>query len=465
VAFWLVILGGMAIAVFTPPMLGGDERDHFTRAYQVATGDVLTHRHNGAYGANLPVGVSRDIADITKRALSSRDRTSFLHDFSRPAPGGPARFVDLNQTASYGPGAYAPYVVAIAAGRVARLSTLTVFYLARFAGVLTYAVLLALAVRRLPVHRWLLVACGLTPVAIGEATTVSADGLTMVLSFLVVAEALYLALETADGVRLRRPLAEVAGACAVLALAKPPYIAFALLLLVPAWRHRSRLLWPLLAICGTAFALAGVWAFYQSGHSLPQDEPHRWLVPFPYAFHDLNVGAQSLFVFTHPVNFLIVIGRTFARAGWSFPRDLLGRLSLYQLSSILIACSAIIIAGSALVADYNDDRKHLGRALRAWLAAVTVGIALTLFFIAYTNWNSYRAPIVEAFNARYLLPLLPPLALAVLPTQFKFSRRWQGVVGGAVTGGLIVVLVLAVIGLQRFHFSGLPITSTFKANG
>jgi uncharacterized membrane protein len=348
---------------------------------------------------------------------------------------------------------------------MARLSTLAVLYLARFAGVLTYAVLLGLAVRRLPVHRWLLLTCGLTPVAIGEATTVSADGLTMGLSFLVVAEAMYLAFETGDGVRLRRPLAEVAGACAVLALAKPPYVALALLLLIPAWRHRSRLLWPLLAICGTAFALAGLWASYQAGHSLPQDDPHRWLVAFPYAFHDLNTGAQSVFVFTHPVNFLIVIGRTFVRAGWSFPGDLFGRLSLYLLSPIIIACSAIIIAGSALVADCSDDRKHLSGALRAWLAAVTVGIALALFFIAYTNWNAYRAPIVEAFNARYLLPLLPPLALAVLPTQFKFSRRWQAVVGGAVTGGLIVVLVLAVIGLQRFHFTGLPITSTIKANG
>src|SRR5215831_16691704 len=60
-AFWLAALGGFAISVFTPPMLGGDEVAHFTRAYQLATGDVLTHRDHGAYGAYLPTGVISDI--------------------------------------------------------------------------------------------------------------------------------------------------------------------------------------------------------------------------------------------------------------------------------------------------------------------------------------------------------------------------------------------------------------------
>jgi uncharacterized membrane protein len=356
-------------------------------------------------------------------------------------------------------------VIAIAAGRLARLPTLAILYLSRFAGVLSYAALLALAVRRLPIHRWVLIACGLIPASLSVAATVSADGLTMALSFLLVAEALYLAVGTTADTALRRPLVEVAAACTLLALAKPPYIAFALLLLIPAWRHRARLLWPLLAICMTALMLAGLWAIYQAGHSLPQDDPHRWLGHFRYAFHDLSIGAQSRFVITHPLSFLAIIGRTFVRLGLSFPRDLLGRMSLYMLPPVLVMGSALVIGGSTLVGDSDVVRKGLQVAERIWLAAITCGIAITLFFIAYVNWNAYRAPIVEAFNARYLLPLLPPLALAVLPTRVPLSRRWQAILSGAVAGGLVGLLVLAIVGLQQFHFSELPITRNLVPPG
>jgi uncharacterized membrane protein len=468
VAFWLAVLGGFAISVFTPPMLGGDEPVHFTRAYQIATGDVLTHRHNGAYGAYLPAGVIADIADITNRAAWSHDRTSFLRDFSRPAPGGTRQFVDLNQAASYGPGAYASYVVAIAAGRLVRLPTLAVLYLARLAGVLSYAALLALAVRRLPVHRWVLVTCGLVPASLSLTATVSADGLTMALSFLIVAEALHLAVAAVGSTAataLRRPLAETAGACGLLALAKPPYVAFASLLLIPAWRHRARLLRPILAICVMTLVIAGLWAIYQAGHSLPQDDSHRWLGQFRYAFHDLSVGAQSRFVITHPVSFLVIIGRTFVRLGLSFPQDLFGRMSLYTLPPIVVIGSALVIGGSAGVDDAGGDQNRLGFAVRFWLGAVTTGIAVALFFIAYTNWNAYRAPIVEAFNARYLLPLLPPVALAVLPNRLLLARRWQAILCGGAVGGLVALLLLAVIGLQQFHFAELPITKNLVPTG
>jgi uncharacterized membrane protein len=464
-AFWLAVLGGFAILAFTPPMLGGDETAHFTRAYQLATGDVLTHKEHGVYGAYLPAGVIADIEDITNRAAWSPDRTSFLRDFSRPAPSGPRRFVDLNQAASYGPGAYAPYVVAIAAGRLARLPTLAIIYLARFTGVLVYAALLALAVRRLPIHRWVLIACGLIPASLSVAATVSADGLTLALSFLIVAESLHLAVGTTADASLRRPLVEIAAACTLLALAKPPYIAFALVLLIPAWRHRDRLLWPLLAICTTALALAGLWAIYQAGHSLPQDDPHRWLGHFRYAFHDLNVGAQARFVIAHPLSFLVIIGRTFVSLGGSFPQDLLGRMSLYMLPPTLVTGSALVIGGSTLVGDPDAIRKGLSLAERFWLAAVTSGIGLALFFIAYVNWNAYHAPIVEAFNARYLLPLLPPLALAALPTRVTWWRRSQAVLTVVVAGGLVGLLLLALIGLQHFHFAELPVTRNLVPPG
>src|SRR5262249_56277361 len=103
-------------------------------------------------------------------------------------------------------------------------------------------------------------------------------------------------------------------------------------------------------------------------HSLPQDDTHRWLGQFRYAFHDLSVGAQSRFVITHPLSFLVIIGRTFVRLGWSFPRDLFGRMSLYMLAPTLVIGSALVISRSPLVGDSGGCQKRLSLAFAFWSA-------------------------------------------------------------------------------------------------
>jgi len=270
-AFCLALLAGLAIAIFTPPLRGADERDQFTRAYQISSGTVATVHRGNYYGALVPSGYQQDMHDLTIATYVARNQTSFLRSLGEPPPTGHTVFAEDGTFASYGPGAYVVYAASIAVGRAIGLGIVELIYLARFAGVLTYALLFSLAVRRLPLHRWVLVACGLIPEALNQASTVSADGVTMVLSFLVVAEALALALD--PGARTRRVLIEVAVASVLLALAKPPYMLFVLLLVIPAWRYRHRLLLPLGAVCAASGVLAGLWLSYEDGHSMRQDLP------------------------------------------------------------------------------------------------------------------------------------------------------------------------------------------------
>jgi uncharacterized membrane protein len=434
-------------------MTGSDEPQHFTRAYQISTGSILTHRQGSEYGAYLPQSLSAEEARLAEDSYVDRNRTAFLKDLGQGAPHGPTVFVPEQNNASYGPGSYVDYAVAIAFGRLLGLSTLVLLYVARLAGVVTYALLLSLAVGRIPLRPWVLAAVGLIPAALNQASTVSADGMTMVLSFLLVADVLRLGLD--QGAPRRRIVVELGIAAVLLALAKPPYVALVLLFAVPAWRYRAQLGRSLLAIAVGAVAVAGIWGAYQSSHSSSQNNANQWLVvpANQYAFHGIRVGAQTEYVVTHPFSFLAAIGRTFAFQGLTFPKQLFGQLSLYQLPWLAVALSL----GCLCMACLGSRRRAsppLPRTDRIWLVAVSLVIVLGVFAIGYTNWNEYRAPRIDAVNTRYFLSILPLLLIGLLPSRVRPTRvlNWSGW-PYAFMGLSAAVLVGSVVGMERLLYS------------
>jgi uncharacterized membrane protein len=304
-----------------------------------------------------------------------------------------------------------------------------------------------------------LVACGLFPAALNQASTVSADGVTMVLSFLIVAEAIKLAV---DPERPTRGLLIEAGvAAAFLALAKPPYVAFVLLFLWPAWRYRGAVGRELTGIVAGALVLAAVWGTYQATHSIGQSDPNAWLggvtQSHGYAFRNLAVGRQSRYILTHPNAFIADIGRTFAYQGLAFPRQLFGQLALYQLPGwLIVACVALTAAACGA----PDELRQLAipRPFRLQLLVVSLAIALAIFAIAYTNWNAYRAPRIDALPPRYFLPLIPPLLLGALPGRSLSARVVRSPAYRVVIAvGLAVVLAFSVVGLQHYAYSRPPL--------
>jgi hypothetical protein len=132
-AFWAALLGGLAIAILTPPLKGADERDHFTRAYQLAAGGVVTHQRGGYFGAVLPTGYATEINRITRTLYYDPNHTAFLRELGTRPNGGPGVFVEEGTIASYGPGAYLPYLLPIAVARLVGAPLLVQIYLARLA--------------------------------------------------------------------------------------------------------------------------------------------------------------------------------------------------------------------------------------------------------------------------------------------------------------------------------------------
>src|SRR5262249_28259322 len=156
-----------------------------------------------------------------------------------PAPSGPPTFVDFSAAAVYPPVAYVPSAIGIRIGRLFGASAFVLVLLARLAELAAFVALVGLAVRRLPSRAWVLTVVAVMPVALFQASTVSADAVTSALALLVVADALALTAKPVDGVPTSL-IVETVVATIALALCKQPYILVAGLLLIPMWRHRRQ---------------------------------------------------------------------------------------------------------------------------------------------------------------------------------------------------------------------------------
>ena len=141
----------------------------------VAEGQVFATWRHGKVGGTFPDTLDEELGRVTRRVYTDLDRTSFLDLLDRPTPTGPSQFEDVGLFATYGPAPYLPAALGIDVGRVFGASALAMTYLARILQVVAYIAIVALAIRRIPVHKWIVVVAALVPAVLFQAASVSAD--------------------------------------------------------------------------------------------------------------------------------------------------------------------------------------------------------------------------------------------------------------------------------------------------
>ena len=83
------------------------------------------------------------------------------------------------------------------------------------------------------------------------------------------------------------------------------------------------------------------------------------------------------------------------------------------------------------------------------LIAIAIATFLSLMLLAYLGWNALESPRIEAFQGRYLLPLVPLLLIA-LPARRSATSDAQrvGTIVAIASGLLLAVTWFAL----RSHF-------------
>jgi len=221
---------GLIFLVMTPPFQTPDEFNHFYRAYQISEGNLVAIKKDSRLGGELPVSLvnmsqpframPRKEQVKTNWSAIARQSHIVLHQEERI-------FVDFPNTGMYSPVSYLPQSLSILLLRSCNLPPLYIFYGARLFNLCFWIFCMTFIIRLLPVYKWLFVLLALLPMSIFTHMSLSADTMTNLLSFAVMAYSFDLAYRQTVFSTRQMIVFTVLGV--LLALAKVVYIPLILL--------------------------------------------------------------------------------------------------------------------------------------------------------------------------------------------------------------------------------------------
>ncbi|HEX2995097.1 MAG TPA: DUF2142 domain-containing protein [Anaerolineales bacterium] len=445
---FLLLLFGIPMIVLIPPGAGYDEEDHLVRVWELSAFSFLPGQMS-PQEMKYPT-LFRDFAYRQQGSAGILD-AEFWQRYSR-ASFYEYGFVrrEINTKSVYSPPLLLPQALTLhILGRRLNLPALPVFYACRFASLLSYLLLVWLAIRSMPFGKWILLVLAITPMALFQVTTVSPDAISNGIAFLFIADSLRATRFETIG---WKEFGYLTFLFFLLFLGKLNLIPLALLpfLLLPPARFTKKGFY--IALLGTALLLFLVemvgWYVIASAHS------------DPLMANDANPVAQLRYIMGHPFAFVQVIIKDLIANGWTYFQGWINGYGYYywmppQIVSILFLLSL----GVAVLTD--STREQVDRKSRiAFLLVFVMGYLATVGAM-YTTFTPAGSSEVFGVQGRYFIPLavLLFLTLASFPRQGKLAAapsRWTMIFLG-------VALFLNTLGLfLSFH---VPCGSTYYQTG
>lgn len=431
----LVLFLAFAIPTFRVP----DEFLHFARAEQIGTGGLVTWRQNspgagGVIDANIErldmIMSGRHVrADAVRGAPTGRVDASLLREAGAISWGGERKFVNLHGIAPYGPALYSPGVIAIWAGKLMGLSIVSTVTLTRLANAAIAVGAGVIALLLMPFARTAMFSVLALPMTLHQFASASQDAMLISLTALVAALA-------ARALHARRPLrrAELIGVSlfiVAIAMARPPMLATALLLLIPGLVDSRR--WPrtgMLWVAGIALVTLA-WVGYAATYS-SNTLGHLGTPVYPMR--------QLAALLEQPLRFLALIGETWRVSGENLTRHFIGELGWFEVVLPKGYYELMLDVLTCAVAAALFERKAAGwRANMIITGAVAAG-GLGILLALYVSWTPLGWNYIEGPQGRYFLPFAL-LLCAGLPA-LGLGAALRGVLTGLVAAAPLATLAV-----------------------
>jgi hypothetical protein len=416
----LGLAGGLLLVFVTPPFHVPDEPAHFVRAYQIATAAAAEPGPGGGIGYRLPASL-RQLAELCTAGVA-------FHPGRRLEPGllaaawrlplAPERrvFLPAGSLTLYTPVPYLAAAAAVAGGRLLALRPLALLYLARLGNLAAALAVSWIAVRIAPAQRWLLALLALTPMAMFERSSASADALTNALPLLLVSCLLSLILRRVVDPAGRQPAGRrsvlLLATALLLAAAKGVYCLLDLLvfLVPPVGRAKESAV----AGCSRARAVAGLWAgglaATVAGAGISAWVTHRF-ASLGSPRLGVHPEAQLRGVLAAPPHFLGLAAADYVH---HLPRYGAGFVGTFGWLDTPLPRPSMVLWGLLLLAAAltgGDPALALAAWQRRLAAAITGAVLLLLSLSQYVTWTPVGAGFVDGLQGRYFLPVAPVAAI------------------------------------------------------
>jgi uncharacterized membrane protein len=442
----IAFVAGLFMATVNPPFQSPDEDAHFTRVFQLSEGTLIAQKNQGQVGGWLPQSIFdayQPFPNIKKVDLA------IVHKLLRePFAKEPRHFFEFKHTALYSPVAYGPAVAGVWVGRLIGLSALGQLYASRMATLLVWLLIVFIAIRVIPVFKWVMVMIALMPMTVFLSASPSADVMTNALAMLTTALILRSALARKGSVEPGEWMTIVA-TCMLLALTKQVYFLMAVLTFMTpverfgSWKKKTMLC---LGAIGAATVANLIWLILVRNIVVVEE----WAHP-----HE-----QLMFVLSYPLKYAVMLWQMLSNRWDNYLLwfvGTLGWLNVWLPPWIWPTYLTVLIAVALI--DKGDGRplKWGDRVLIIGMSVATVVLIATSLYISYTG---LRAKMIRGIQGRYFIPLAVASLLVFYNRKVNASEKVFGMkvnVSEKVFGIIVILfctMVLAVTGqtlIDRYY--------------
>ena len=422
--FYLSLFFGMIFILLMPPFQSPDEDSHFKKAYVLAEGNAFPDSENGTTGYYLPTEMVEYISDVVKANSDLDCKFTYreIMEAERGVTDYSKQTFEHFSTVSSNPLAHVVPAVGIIfgkiIGKIAGISPSFICLLcfARFANLMGYILIVAIAIYLSPVLKKTMSMFALIPMALMMGSMVSYDMLLIAGSFLYVS--LCLRLMYKPEAKWNWKYAVTFGAIAFLFIAvKIIYLPLYLWLFLILLEDKDKkelvkrigfvvlvfiILYALTSVIPVK--MSQVFASGESGSGLsPSQQQLQYVIghPFNYLktfFHTLNIGR----------NFYV-----------SSTLSLFGLLDTYMLVVFIYVYAALLILTGISEVSIEDItmKWYYKVAIVLSVMASFFGAFLAMYIVWTPLVSGVGAATIEGVQGRYFLPVLFPLVLI-------FSNHW-----------------------------------------
>jgi uncharacterized membrane protein len=393
--FFLFILipFGIFIVFATPYNAGFDEEAHFVRVWQLSKFSI---------NPTNPVPYPKIFHDPTYRRLAiiRPVEENFWDKYGQIQFDEFGFVYDKITMAIYAPPLFLPQaIVMMVFGHFFHFPAMVVFYLCRLAGLFSYGMLAWLGIRLIPWGKWILAILALSPMAVFQAATVSADSISNGIGFFFVG--CVLAIANKKDIAWK-DFGYLAVSISILFLAKLNLIFLGLLPLLILSPKKFRIKNGYFYLLAVTLILGGI-------------EVLGWNI---YANSQFQIGAgeaspidQIRFIFAHPIQFIATLFKHSFGKFWEYYTEWAGVYghNYWQVPKFTYIFFPLGLF-AALFSNHSDHNISPKNRLSLILVALLgLGASIIPFYLLLTPIGATH---IYGVQGRYFVPILPSFFLA-----------------------------------------------------
>ncbi len=397
--FAVLLIFGVAVCLLLPISAGYDEETHLMRVWQMSDFAFLPNEEKTPFPA-----VYWELSYRRQFIVRAVEADFWATYGSLPMDAYDYVYGTVETRSVYSPPLLLPQAMVMRfLGRGERLPALPVYYAIRLIGLFSYALLAWLAVRFIPFGKWILAILAASPVAILQASTISADAISNGIAFLFIGGTI--AIANQKEIRWKE-WGWLAILFFILFMGKVNIVPLAILpfLIIPPSRFNMRFGYLLLLTTAAAlFAIEVVgWnaLAYSQLHALPEGT---------------NPRGQVLFILRQPIEFLSILSQTIRGRWFSY---LLDWVAIYGFAYWPVPAWTFYLFAAALIAALLINKDSIQTRTRVGLLLVFLLSYVGTYILLYITGNPVGFRSVEGVQGRYFTTVMPLLflGLAGLPT-------------------------------------------------